>query len=163
MATWLDAAALIEDRLRAAWTATPPDRLRFENDAYVDMTNLAPFCQVEVTAGPERPYIGNPSNRLSRVEGVLMLHMMTPLAEGRTAARAMLANARSAIANATWKRTSDTSQLEWEDDDWWVGRDHIWIYMQGAGSLPRGASAEDGSYWGMTAAVPFTALYLDTP
>lgn len=163
MADFLDAAELIQDRLRAAWTATPAARLRFENDPYVDMTDLAPFCQVEIVGGPDSAYMGETRNRLSRADGVVMLHFMTPILDGREARRAMHRNARAALVNATWKRTAFTVELEWEDDDWWDGRDVLWIYMQGISATMRGPSDEDGSYFGATSSIAFYALYRDTP
>lgn len=145
MADFLDAAELIQDRLRAAWTATPADRLRFENDPLVDLTVLAPWCQVEIVGGPEKAYLGSATNRLHRADGVVLLHFMVPVLDGRAARKAMHVNAKAALVNATWEQ------------------DGTCIYMEGIAASLRGPAAEDGSYAGFTSAITFTAIYPDTP
>jgi hypothetical protein len=145
MADFLDAAALVEDRLRAAWTATPAARLRFENDPLVDLTDLAPWCQVEIVGGPEKPYLGSVSSRLYRAEGVVMLHFMVPVLDGRAARKAMHGNAKAALVSATWEQ------------------DGICIYVGGIAASLRGPAVEDGSYAGFTSAITFVAIYADTP
>ncbi len=163
MADFYDAQEMIADRLRAAWTATPLDRLRFENDALIDMTDLAPFCQIEIVGGADRAYMGHSSNRLRRVDGVAMLHFMAPTLEGLTAIRAMHRNARDVLSDATWKRTAYTVALEWEGDNWWDGRDTVFLYTQGMSASGGRAASEDGSYFGATASIGFFAVYLNTP
>jgi hypothetical protein len=163
MADFYTAKDEIKARLRNAWTATPAGRLRFENEPLIDMTDLAPFCQVEIAGGPDRAYIGHPSNRLHRVDGVILLHLMTPLLEDEVEIRAMHRNARSALADQTWKRTEYTTALEWEDDDWWTGRDTVRVYTQGISAGGGKPSTEDGSYFGASASIGFYALYLTTP
>jgi len=134
------AAALIRARLEAAWTATPLPRLRFENDAFVDMTTLAPFCQVEIVGGEDRPYIGAPSaTRLNRMDGVVLLHLMVPATEGMSAIAAMHANARSALAYAVFSG----------------------VYTQGISPNRGRPATEDGSYFGVTSGISFFYLYRD--
>jgi len=139
MADAAAAADLIEARLRAAWTATPLDRLRFENGPLIDMTVLAPFCQVEIFIGEDRPYVGQPGARMNRADGVILLHLMVPQLDGTSAVRAMFANARRALANGVFGG----------------------VYTQGAAPNRGRPSSEDGSYWGSTAAIPFFYLYHD--
>lgn len=163
MADFYDVTAMLTERLRSAWTATPADRLRFENEAPIDMTDLAPFCQVEIAGGPAYAYMGHTSNRLRRMDGVMMLHFMTPMHEGVSAIQAMHRNARNALADTSWKRTAYTVDLEWEDDDWWDGRDIVFLYMQGMSATGDRPATEDGSYYGATASIGFFAIYLNTP
>ncbi|MDP3417853.1 hypothetical protein [Falsiroseomonas sp.] len=155
---------IIAARLTAAWTATPPDRLRFDdNGPLLDMSSLAPFCQAETAWGDDTPYIGEPGNRLNRLDGVLMLHFMTPRQDGPAAIRSMHANARAALSNAVWRVNATTLQLEFGDPAWWLGRDYVGIYMQAIRANRGRPAAEDGSYFGVTAAIPFYAIYSDTP
>lgn len=163
MADFYDVAADIQTRLRDAWTATPAARLRFENEALIDMTDLAPFCQVEIAGGPDRAYMGHTSNRLRRVDGVVMLHFMAPIHEGMGAIQAMHRNARDALADQTWRAAAYTIDLEWEDDDWWDGRENVSLYMQGISATGGRPASEDGSYYGATASIGFYAIYLTTP
>jgi hypothetical protein len=163
MADFYDVGAEIAGRLRGGWTATPADRLRFENDPLIDMTDLAPFCQVEIAGGLDRAYTGHPSNRLHRVDGVVLLHLMAPQLDGLTAIRTMHRNARSVLADQSWTRTEYTIALEWEDDDWWTGRETIHVYMQGISAGGGRPATEDGSYFGASASIGFYALYLTTP
>lgn len=146
MADFYTATDAIEARLAAAWTATPAERLRFENAAYIDMTDLAAFCQVEISGGAETAYMGTTSNRLRTANGVVMLHLMAPILDGRTAIRAMHANADAALSHASW-----------------VYRDTVWIYMGGIAQSGGRPSSEDGSYFGVSAVIPFRAIYLTTP
>jgi hypothetical protein len=163
MADFYDVGAMITERLRAGWTATPEARLRFENDALIDMTDLEPFCQVEIAGGNDRAYIGHPSNRLRRVDGVVMLHFMAPLLDGLAAIRAMHRNARDVLADRTWKGLLYTVALEWEDDDWWEGREVADIYMQGISAGGGRPASEDGSYFGASASIGFFAIYPNSP
>lgn len=163
MADFYDVGEMVAERLRAAWTATAAGRLRFENEALIDMTDLAPFCQVEIAGGPDRAYMGHTSNRLRRVDGVVMLHFMAPIHEGMSAIQAMHRNARDALADQSWRRTLYTVALEWEDDDWWDGRDMVFLYMQGMSATGGRPASEDGSYYGATASIGFFAIYLNTP
>jgi hypothetical protein len=139
MADAYTAEAAIRARLVAGWTATPPERLRFENDAYIDGNTLAPFCQVEIVGGRDVPYIGAPGARLNRLDGVVMLHLMAPTNEGTAAIAAMFRNARALLSSAIFDG----------------------VYM--GGLSPHGArpSSEDGAYFGTTATAPFFYLYHD--
>lgn len=139
MADAYTAADAIRDRLIAAWTATPAARLRFENGPFIDMTTLAPFCQVEIVGGDDRPYIGNPADRLNRLDGVILLHLMVPVQDGTADIAAMHRNARSALANAVFSG----------------------VYTQGISPNRGRPGAEDGSYHGVTSAIPFFYLYRD--
>lgn len=140
MADAFTAADLIEARLRAAWTATPTDRLRFDNNAaLLDMSGLAAFCQAEIAWGEDRPYIGDPATRLNRIDGVLLLHCMVPRQAGIADLRAMHRNARAALANQTFGG----------------------VYMQGYAPNRGRPSDEHRAYYGSTGAIPFYYLYRD--
>lgn len=149
MADFFDVSAAIVARLRASWTATPAERLRFEDEPDIDMTVLAPFCQGEVVADVDVPYIGAPANRLSRIDGVLMLHLMTPIGDTSGAIRSMYRNARAVLVNQSWTSTADGAEFG--------------VYMQGISPNGGRPSDEDGAYRGMTASIPFFALYRETP
>jgi hypothetical protein len=139
MADAYTAEAAIRARLVAGWTATPLPRLRFENDPYIDTGTLAPFCQVEIVGGADRPYIGQPGARLNRMDGVVMLHLMVPTTEGIAAIGTMFRNARALLANAIFEG----------------------VYMRGLSPNGGRPSSEDGVYFGSTAVVPFFYLYHD--
>lgn len=140
MADAFTAADLIEARLRAAWTATPPDRLRFDtNGELLDMTTLAAHCQAEIAWGEDSPYIGEPAERLNRIDGVLLLHCMVLKQDGVATLRAMHRNARVALANQSFSG----------------------VYMQGYSPNHGRPSDEDGAFYGSTGAIPFFYLYRD--
>lgn len=145
MADFYSAAQMITDRLTAGWTATPAARLRFENGPLIDMTALAPFCQVEIVGGSERAYLGDVVNRQHRTDGVVMLHFMAPVLDGLTAIRAMHANAKATLANASWEASG------------------VCVYIQGLSAHGGRAASEDGSYFGTSASLPFFAIYRDLP
>ena len=137
MADPYTAADLIEARLAAAWTATAPERLRFDNGPLINMKVLAPFCQIEIAIDDDEAYIGGQADRMSRADGVVMLHMMAPQGSGMAAIKAMYRNARSALANQNFGG----------------------VYMQGAIPNRGRPSSDDGSYRGVTAVVPFFFIY----
>ncbi|RKQ70119.1 hypothetical protein [Oceanibaculum indicum] len=140
------AKSIIEDRLRAAWTVTPQSALLSENvrgfepDANIDENgNLLPFAILEIVGGNSMPYIGRPSNRLNRDDGIIQLHMMVPTGEGSARLAAMFREARAALANKVFSG----------------------VYTQGMSPDGGTAGSEDGSYYGTTAVTPFFYLYLD--
>jgi hypothetical protein len=139
MADAYTAEEAIRARLVAGWTATPAARLRFENDPYLDTSDVSPFCQVEVMGGRDFPYIGHPGARLNRMDGVVMLHLMAPILTGRAPIAAMFRNARTLLSSAIFSG----------------------VYMSGL-SLGTGRPGdEDGIYYGSTASAPFFYLYHD--
>ena len=139
MADAFTAEASIRARLIANWNATPAGRLRFENDPYIDTDALAPFCQVEIVGGTDRPYIGQPGARFNRMDGVVMLHLMVPTISGIAGLASMFRNARAVLSNAIFDG----------------------VYM--AGMSPHGGrpASEDGSYFGITATATFFYIYHD--
>jgi hypothetical protein len=139
MADAYTAEELIKARLVAGWTTTPADRLRFENDAYLDTGSITPFCQVEIVGGRDTPYIGQPGARLNRADGVVMLHLMTPIQTGRAPIAAMFRNARALLANAIFSG----------------------VYMHGLSLGTGRPTDEDGLYAGSTASAAFFYLYHD--
>ncbi|HEV7455914.1 MAG TPA: hypothetical protein VGN96_03995 [Roseococcus sp.] len=138
MADAYTAEELIRARLVAGWTATPLARLRFPNEEYIEH-DVAPFASVEVIGGRDVPYIGQPGARLNRMDGVVMLHLMTPIQTGRASIAAMFRNARALLSSAIFGG----------------------VYMSGLSLGTGRPTDEDGLYHGSTASAPFFYLYHD--
>lgn len=138
MADFYTGRQVIVDRLRAGWTATPLDRLVFMGDAAFDVgATPAPFCLVEIIGGESVPYVGRPSNRLHRDDGLVLLHLMEPVGHGFESIAAMHRSARDLLAAQSFGGVT-------------VGG------LSAGGGRP---SSEDGNYHGATATAPFFYLY----
>lgn len=141
MADFYTGRQLIVDRLRAAWTATPADRLVFMGEGTFDPGSTpAPFALVEIVGGESVPYIGRPANRLHRDDGLILLHLMEPIGHGHESIAAMHANAKSALA----VRSFDGVTV---------------LGLSAGGGRP---SSADGNYHGVTATADFFYLYFDS-
>ena len=141
MADFYTGRQLIIDRLRAsgAWTATPAGRLVFMGDATFDPgASPAPFCVVEIIGGESTPYVGRPSNRLHRDDGLIVMHFMEPVGSGFESIAAMHRNARDLLAAQSFSGVTVMG-------------------LSAGGGRP---SSEDGNYHGATATAPFFYLYL---
>jgi hypothetical protein len=161
MADAYTAVQMIQAKLSAGWTATSSARLRFENEAFIDMTTLAAFCQVEIVCGEDKPYVGERFKRLNRVDGLIYLHMMTPVQDGTAAIRTMHANARATLAHQAWRSLPPVGEIEWEDPNFWNWYDACAVYTQGISPNRGRPASEDGSYFGVTSVIPFFSIYRD--
>lgn len=141
MADFYTGRDLIVARLRSLWTATPADRLVFAGDAAFDAgATPAPFTLVEIVGGESVPYVGRPTNRLHRDDGLIVLHLMEPVGSGHESIRLLHANARSAIAAQSFSGVTV-------------------LGLSAGGGRP---SSEDGNYHGVTATAAFYYLYFDS-
>lgn len=138
MADFYTGRQLIVDRLRDGWTATPKDRLVFIGDAAFDPGPApAPFAAVEIVGGESMPYAGLPSGRLHRDDGLIVLHLMEPVAFGFAAIALMHRNARDLLAAQSFGGVTV-------------------LGLSAGGGRP---SSEDGNYHGATATAAFFYHY----
>lgn len=139
MADFYTGRSLIEARLRSQWTATPGDRLVFENADFDPGPSPAPFAMVEIAGGHDVPYVGRPANRLNRADGTIRLHLMVPSGEGLDNTAVLYRNARAILANQVFDG----------------------VNVQGLSAGGGRPASLDGNYHGVTAVAEFFYLYFE--
>jgi hypothetical protein len=119
-------------RLKGAWSATPLERLRFDNEPLFDSAALiAPWGCVHVMGGPETAYPGGEGR--VRIEGTVTLQLFVPKGSGTTDLAAMYRDARAILAH---KRFDG-------------------VAMGGLSSHSSRPASEDGHYYGVEATASF--------